>query len=553
MPELERLIVRLIGDGSSYQRMMRDAVRVGHQFGSSVRQIGRDVSRLGRNITLALTLPIVGLGASALNASIEMESMLITMQALVGSAAKGAEQFEKIKEFSIPSPFLLRDLLKVNNTLLGFGMSADEAFESMTRLSDIAALTTGNFQRVAIAYGQAAADSRLMGRDINQFINNSIPLMLLFENTTGKTAKEIREMAKEGDLSFEMLREAIVATTEEGGKFFRGTQILAETTRGKLAQFADNVFLLKASFGDLIKEALIPYIDKGLEIAETMRHMDRETRLQIISFAKLLAVIGPLVILLGTLVVVLGNAVKVVAALGSGMLMLSKGTTGVLLGVGKLLGPWGTLVTLLIAGAGALRMWTGSWKQAEEAALGAADRIVDAFIAAWRSISRMFFVTMDFVLHQIFTIQFWKAIDSGIKGAVARFNAFFEWLIRKLKALTTGTEAPTFSDVLRQFNQPGAATFDELMLRYREILGEEFGRIKPIDFPRFGPRERIKVPDLGMGLPETFVPAPNLAKGLVGGLQDSVTKEALKVWKDSRELLRLILEKEGTLETLNLP
>ena len=272
---IEKLIVRLIGDGTSFMRMMKDASNITRQFGITITQIGRSVSRLGRNLTLFLTAPIIALGVASLTASVRMETMLIRLQALVGSAKKGAEQFEKIKKFSIPSPFLLQDLLGINNLLVGFGMSADEAFDSLVRLSDIAALTTNNFRRLALAYGQAFADQRVMGRDINQFVNSSVPLLKLLEDTLGLTGKEIRAMSSRGELSFELLEDAIRAATDAGGQFHRGTAILAETTQGKMSQLADRVFLVKAAFGDLLKEGFIPLLDKALELTEQLEAVDK--------------------------------------------------------------------------------------------------------------------------------------------------------------------------------------------------------------------------------------------------------------------------------------
>ena len=71
---IEQLLVRLIGDGSSYRNMLKVANTQTAKFGKAVSganakvaAMGKSATSMGRKLSLGITAPLVGMGAAAVN------------------------------------------------------------------------------------------------------------------------------------------------------------------------------------------------------------------------------------------------------------------------------------------------------------------------------------------------------------------------------------------------------------------------------------------------------------------------------------------------------
>jgi phage tail tape-measure protein len=105
-------------------------------------KFGRDMERLGSNLTQALTLPILGAGGAAVASAVEFEQLEARLRVLTGSAEAGAAVFERIKKFAASTPFEVGDLVEASSQLMAFGFAADEALDSLQYLGDIACINS---------------------------------------------------------------------------------------------------------------------------------------------------------------------------------------------------------------------------------------------------------------------------------------------------------------------------------------------------------------------------------------------------------------------------
>ena len=119
---------------------------------SRLKSFGESTARIGKSLSIGLTAPITIAGTVAVNQAVRFEKLRTTLNVLTGSVDNGARAFERLVKFSATTPFQLPDLVAVNNTLMGFGLSADEAFVNLQRLGDIAGITGGDliFQNVRL-------------------------------------------------------------------------------------------------------------------------------------------------------------------------------------------------------------------------------------------------------------------------------------------------------------------------------------------------------------------------------------------------------------------
>ena len=156
------------------------------KMSGKMKAAGDKMESVGKNLSLKVSLPIAALGTTAVMSAVKFEVLQKSLDVLTGSAEKGARAFNKIKEFSAATPFQLDDLVQVNNMLIGFGLTADDSFDALKRLSDISAVTGANLSRMSVAFGQSAGMGRVMTQDLNQFVNNGVPIYKLLTEVTGR-------------------------------------------------------------------------------------------------------------------------------------------------------------------------------------------------------------------------------------------------------------------------------------------------------------------------------------------------------------------------------
>jgi tape measure domain-containing protein len=282
---------------------------------SKIKNFGNKLSGYGKKMSTRFTAPLTLAGGVALRSAAKFEKLKTTLNVLTGSAEKGGKAFERLVKFSAKTPFQLDDLVKANNTMMGFGLSADQAYGSLQKLGDIAAVSGGDLQRIAIAFGQSAAEGRVMTRDILQFINNGVPMYELLADVTGKTASEVRALASEGKITFDVLNAAFDKATSKGGKFHGGMETLSGTLSGLFSTLKDNLNIAFAELGKEIANAfeLQKNIPKFIEFIQSLvdkfKALAPETKRLVVLVGALGAALGPIVVVLGTLTTSVGSIV----------------------------------------------------------------------------------------------------------------------------------------------------------------------------------------------------------------------------------------------------
>ena len=279
---------------------------------NKIKSFGNQMTKTGRMLSTRLSAPLVLLGGVAIKQAANFERLQTTLNTLTGSAEEGAAAFEKLVQFSAKTPFQLDELVKVNNTLMGFGLNANEAFDSLSMLGDISGIVGGDLQSIGIAFGQAAAEGRVMTRDLRQFINNGVPILDILAESMGVARGEIMDMASEGKITFDILNTAFKDATSEGGKFAGGMNTLSQTLNGLFSTLKDNVNIALAELGQEIADALnlkegIPALSKKIgELTGDFKNLDPETQKFILFITGAMVVVPPLIIVLGQLAIAFG-------------------------------------------------------------------------------------------------------------------------------------------------------------------------------------------------------------------------------------------------------
>jgi tape measure domain-containing protein len=268
----------------------------------NLRRFARTTERIGSNLSKSLSLPIVGFGTVALKAAADTEKLRVQLETLTGSAEEGGKAFERLKTLSAKTPFQLEDLVSANNTLLGFSLSSTEAYSAIQDLGDIAAVTGGDLQSIAVAFGQSAAEGKLFTKDIRQFINNGVPAVKLLAEEMNVAESEVFDLASQGKITFDILKNAFKSATAEGGMFANGMAKQSGTLLGLFSTLKDSLRIALGDVGEQIVEAfdlknvLANLISSINNIRTAFNNLSDEIKNRIIIITTSIAAIGPALI-----------------------------------------------------------------------------------------------------------------------------------------------------------------------------------------------------------------------------------------------------------------
>lgn len=277
-----------------------------------------------------MSLGLGAIGGMALKSTANFETLALQLEALAGSSEKGQEMFKKLVKLGAETPFELAPLVKANNTMMGFGLSGESAFANLKRIGDIAAITGGDLQGITLAFSQSAAQGKLMGQEILQFINNGVPIIELLAKTINKPTSEIKKMVEKGLITFPILEKAFINATSQGGKFQNGMLRLSTTLSGVFSTLKDNVNIALSELGkDIVattnlKENMKAFGNVIANLVEKFKALSPKTKKFIVYSGILITVLTPVLFIAGALISSFGLLFKGLAFVSGGFALFSR-------------------------------------------------------------------------------------------------------------------------------------------------------------------------------------------------------------------------------------
>lgn len=184
---------------------------------------------------------ILAAGGFALKSAGEMEMLRSSLNTLTGSAEAGATVFKDLNKFAASTPFETGDLAKASETMLAFGINSKQVLPNLQMLGDISLGNAEKLSGLSLAFSQVASTGRLMGQDLLQMINQGFNPLTIISQKTGRSMTDLKDAMAEGEISFEMVRDAMVTATSKGGLFFEGMKRGAATLPGIWSTLMDTI------------------------------------------------------------------------------------------------------------------------------------------------------------------------------------------------------------------------------------------------------------------------------------------------------------------------
>lgn len=229
---------------------------------------GKSASSTGSGLTAALTKSqllasaISTLSTAALSGAKQFVSMGIEYNAqiesyrvgltnMLGDAQAANEAMAAIQEDAARTPFSVDSLTQANQLLISAGENAGYSRKVIMALGDAVSATGGGnaeLSRMAANLQQIANVGKASAIDIKQFAYAGINVYQVLADYTGKTVQEVQNMT----ISYDLLSNALIAASEEGGRYYNAMDTQSQTMNGRVSTLKDNVSQLAGLLtGDL--------------------------------------------------------------------------------------------------------------------------------------------------------------------------------------------------------------------------------------------------------------------------------------------------------------
>lgn len=159
---------------------------------------------------------------------------------MLGSAQAAQEAMQAIQEDAARTPFDVASLTQANQLLISAGENAAYSRKVINALGDAVSATGGGnaeLSHMAANMQQIANVGKAATIDIKQFAYAGINIYQILADYTGKSVQEVQKM----NISYDLLSQALIAASEEGGRYYNAMDTQSQTMNGRISTLKDNV------------------------------------------------------------------------------------------------------------------------------------------------------------------------------------------------------------------------------------------------------------------------------------------------------------------------
>ena len=182
----------------------------------------------------------------------ELETQRKSLEVLTGSLEKTNKIIEELQQFSAITPFTSSELIDQTKRLKAFGFETEELVDTTRRLAEVAGATGADLQGIATAFGQIRAKGKLQQEENLQLLERGVDITTELKRITGLQGDAFEKAQRQGKIGADLVNQALINLTNEGGKFFGGATKQADTLNGQLSTLKDNVEKLAVAIGDFL-------------------------------------------------------------------------------------------------------------------------------------------------------------------------------------------------------------------------------------------------------------------------------------------------------------
>tara|TARA_R100001443_G_scaffold77834_1_gene85045 strand:- start:1289 stop:3235 length:1947 start_codon:yes stop_codon:yes gene_type:complete len=285
MAKLGDLVVRIGADTRDLNKSLGKVQR-------NMRSMTSNFTALGQQMTRAITLPILGVGAMAIKSAADLEKMEVSFISLTGGAKQAADMMKQLNEFTANTPFQIEAVANAARQLIATGTDLPEINNTLGFLGDIAASTGNQIDDIAAIFAKVKAKGKVELESLNQLMERGIPIADALRSANSSLGSELGA----GAVSVKEFEEALRAMASEGGIANGSMERLSQTASGKFSTALDQLQLAGAALAEDLLPIVNSVLDSVTDLAKKFTTLTDSQKQNILVVSGLLAVIGPLLI-----------------------------------------------------------------------------------------------------------------------------------------------------------------------------------------------------------------------------------------------------------------
>lgn len=180
----------------------------------------------------------------------EIQSLEVSFRTLLGSQEKATALMREMNEFAAATPLMIDDLAKGAQTMLGFNVNPDEVMPMLKAIGDISMGDAQKFQALTLSFSQMSSVGKFMEQDLLQMINAGFSPLVVMADKTGKSIGELKEEMSKGAITADMVKQAFIDATSEGGQFYGMLDGQSNTIKGALGALSGAITDMFNSLGE---------------------------------------------------------------------------------------------------------------------------------------------------------------------------------------------------------------------------------------------------------------------------------------------------------------
>jgi len=282
MAKLGDLIVRVGADTREFNRELGKIQR-------KIRETSDNIMDMGKAMSMGVTLPIAGLGAAAVKAAADLETMETQFVSLTGGAEQAAAMVDQLNQFAAATPFQIEEIAGAARQLIAAGTDISQVNEQLQFLGDIAATSGASIEEITAIFAKVQAKGKVELENLNQLAERGIPIFKALSDATGLPADQLGA----GAVSVQQFNDVLKGFAEEGGFAAGAMERLSQTAAGKFSTAMDNLKQAGAEIGRVLLPYVTAAIDKVTELSQKFMNLDEGTQKTIVAIAGIAAAIGP--------------------------------------------------------------------------------------------------------------------------------------------------------------------------------------------------------------------------------------------------------------------
>ena len=236
-------------------RAIRDSGRSARAAAGGFRTLNRSLGPLLKILAVIGATRFVFINAA------DIETQRKSLEVLTGSLTKTNQIIKELQDFGAVTPFKSSELIEQTKRLKAFGFETNELVDTTKRLADVAGATGADLQGIATAFGQIRAKGKLQQEENLQLLERGVDITTELKNITGLQGEAFEKAQRQGKIGADLVNQALINLTNEGGAFFEGASSQATTLNGKLSTLIDSTESLARTIGEILSPAIKGALD----------------------------------------------------------------------------------------------------------------------------------------------------------------------------------------------------------------------------------------------------------------------------------------------------